>query len=1091
MINLLDKDKAGKFYTDLQELYNLDLVFDEKIMRLRIILESIYIDITSAEPQSFGNIFQRICFIKEKYDIDDSLQRDINGLRLFANKLIHGQTGEEKDKDLKLKKSFVTLCKAVYEFSGVEIIPEFRLLADEVINIKLAEKPKKEKLNIGYLSVVVLSISKVKFSSTNKKYYTVYCQDSDNTDNKLNINIYEPLSENVKTMYKFCSLDIFSIHKIPDKENLYTTAPDTLIIVNGDYLIDVTTIAECFFISTKCAGLGILKKFMTQIPSPAILAGKIINEILDNNLTDNDKAASDITNRVLKDFIWTALQLSEADLAGINQKVNSQLKNLQYITSYLKKYDYYIEPFFISPYFGIQGRLDVLFKNKENNEINILELKSGNPPTHDLWINHRMQVVGYNLLLASVYGSGRKGMSAIMYSAAGDNCLRNCSNNSYVNQDFLLIRNQLVYMEHLLSEGDFSEFENLRNTDVQKFPDFSSIVFKDFFRAYDTANEVVRKYFRYFTKFIFKEIKTLKTGADSYNDFPEYGFSGLWNTPLPQKENNSGLLTGLELKSFDKETGLFEFIIRSGNNVHNFREGDIGILYPENGGNISPIKNELFKCTIESCTNKTIVISLRNKQINTDKLAANEGWVLEHDIMEAGYNYQLQSIFEFLSGNKYKLLFGMKKPAVTDYQYHSGNLNENQNLIVKQALSADDYYILQGPPGTGKTSKILMNITSSMLDDEKRFGDFAILSFTNRAVNEIAQNLIKNNICFIRLGDDGSGSEYLLNKIVEENNFEEIRNRISSNRIIISTVHSFINKRKEISGIKKVRTVIIDEASQLTEPMLIGILSEAERFILIGDHKQLPAVVSQSEKFCIVNDEDLNEIGIYDLRISLFERLFEICRKNNWTESYGTLEYHFRMHNEIAELVNRNYDNKLKPALSSQTCAENVFASLHSNIGEFLSKSRTIFIPTKQLSDEGAGSEEAGHILNILKEFEKSGIEISNDLIGIVTPWRKQITRLNKTLNKLSFFDKIQIDTIERFQGSEKDIIFFSLCVYNVHQLKNFQSLTYDKSTDRKLNVALSRAKHNLIILGNEHILEKSPFYKNVLDDIRKNNGFL
>ena len=269
------------------------------------------------------------------------------------------------------------------------------------------------------------------------------------------------------------------------------------------------------------------------------------------------------------------------------------------------------------------------------------------------------------------------------------------------------------------------------------------------------------------------------------------------------------------------------------------------------------------------------------------------------------------------------------------------------------------------------------------------------------------------------------------------------------------------------------------------------ILSDADRFILIGDHKQLPAVVLQSEKFCNVDDTSLNNIGIYDLRLSLFERLFENCNKNKWDESYGTLEYHFRMHTEIAKLINHNYDNRLKSGKPEQMNTENIFSSLNTGTGKLLSKSRTIFIPINQLTDESAGSVEAEHILNILLDIEKSGLEINDDLIGIITPWRKQINRLTKKLSKLSFFDKIQIDTIERFQGSEKDIVFFSLSVYNTQQLKNFQSLTLDNSTDRKLNVAISRARHNLIIFGNENILEKSSFYKSLINDINVLNGYL
>lgn len=1093
---LLDKEHAEQQYTDLLGIYNSDNDFTDKIRQLRVILESIYSDLTSDAIQSFSNVFQRICYIKEKYNIDNNLQKEINRFRIYANEIVHTINADEPDENLQLKKSCITLCKVIYEFSGVEIIPEFRSIENEVRNIKSEEKPKTEKEHIAYLKTVVLSVSKLKSSANGKTFYTIHCQDVNDTNRKLNINIYEPLSDNVTSLYPFCNLDIYNLDKIPGKDNLYSSTQYTLLVLDGDYLIDVTTIAECFVKATRDSivrdsGLGLLKRFITSEITPAILIGKIVNEILDNYLISESKSVNDITSKILKENIWTSLRLTTEDMDSINEKVSSQLKNISDNTERLKGYDFIIEPYFISPYFGIQGRLDVLFRDLKNDEINILELKSGKPPQYDLWINNKMQVIGYNLLLASVYGHKRKGTSAIFYSAAEKDVLRYCRNDAYLNQIFLEIRNRLVHHEYLISEGDFSEMEKLRNTDLSKFPAFSKDLYSAFFSKFYSANPLIRKYFLNFTKFIFKEIKTLKTGSDSFYEFPNYGFSGLWEIPLPQKEFQNEIISELEIKSYNHETGFFECIVPETCITHDFRAGDIGILYPNQDDNISPIKNELYKCKIESCDNRTITVSLRNRQVKPDKIMREKKWVLEHDIMEAGYNYQLQSLFDFLSTKKQDLLFELKKPSITKYKFHSDELNENQNKIVSQALSADDYYVIQGPPGTGKTSRILMNITDSMIKDENRFGNIAILAYTNRAVNEIAQNLIKNNIPFIRLGNDGTDNEYLLNKIVEVNTLDDIRKIINENRIILSTIHSFINKRKEISAIKNIETIIIDEASQVTEPQIIGILSDVKRFILIGDHKQLPSVVMQSEKFCKVEDKEMNDIGIYDMRLSLFERLFETCKKNNWTESYGTLEYHFRMHEEIAELINYNYDKNLKPALENQSDKKNIFSDFNSDLAKKLSVSRTIFIPTDNTTDESAGLEEAEKIRIILNEIYQSGKKVDEDSIGIVTPWRKQINRISKAIFKLPFYDKIQIDTIERFQGLEKEITLFSLCIYNLQQLKNIQSITLDKKTDRKLNVAISRAKKNVIIFGNDNILARNRFYKKLIKMISENGGYV
>lgn len=87
--------------------------------------------------------------------------------------------------------------------------------------------------------------------------------------------------------------------------------------------------------------------------------------------------------------------------------------------------------------------------------------------------------------------------------------------------------------------------------------------------------------------------------------------------------------------------------------------------------------------------------------------------------------------------------------------------------------------------------------------------------------------------------------------------------------------------KTELFLLKNFDTVIIDEASQILEPMLVGLLSKFKRFVLIGDHKQLPAVVVQDGESSKIKDESLRNIGIIDTRISLFERLYMQVRKMN------------------------------------------------------------------------------------------------------------------------------------------------------------------------------------------------------------------
>ncbi|MCB0581601.1 MAG: DNA helicase, partial [Phaeodactylibacter sp.] len=148
--------------------------------------------------------------------------------------------------------------------------------------------------------------------------------------------------------------------------------------------------------------------------------------------------------------------------------------------------------------------------------------------------------------------------------------------------------------------------------------------------------------------------------------------------------------------------------------------------------------------------------------------------------------------------------------------------------------------------------------------------------------------------------------------------------------------------------------VIIDEASQILEPLLVGLLPNFERFILIGDHKQLPAVVVQDSEASAVYDAHLQEIGLGNLRNSLFERLYKRCIQFGWDWAYAQLSHQGRMHQDIMAFPNRYfYDGTLKilpPSLPAHL--KQVARAGYAGPGEDdellqrLLQDRVVFLPT-------------------------------------------------------------------------------------------------------------------------------------------------
>ncbi len=148
---------------------------------------------------------------------------------------------------------------------------------------------------------------------------------------------------------------------------------------------------------------------------------------------------------------------------------------------------------------------------------------------------------------------------------------------------------------------------------------------------------------------------------------------------------------------------------------------------------------------------------------------------------------------------------------------------------------------------------------------------------------------------------------------------------------------------------------------------------------------------------------------------------------------------------------------------------------------------RTAFFPTKTLcAGKKYNNEEAcktAAIVNALyRLYERNGLEFDERSVGIITPYRHQIARIRQELDKfgISAFDAIRVDTVERFQGSQNDCIIYSFCVNNESQLEWLPSYTEESGQliDRKLNVALTRARRQLFVLGNSQLLSRNPIYR-------------
>ena len=530
----------------------------------------------------------------------------------------------------------------------------------------------------------------------------------------------------------------------------------------------------------------------------------------------------------------------------------------------------------------------------------------------------------------------------------------------------------------------------------------------------------------------------------------------------------------------------------------NFRQGDAIILYERNCDADNVTNKMVFKGNIEYLTENEIGIRLRATQQNPSVLPAESLYAIEHDIMDTTFRSMYQGLYAYLSAAQERrdLLLSQRSPRFDESldSLISSSKDDFARVALK-AKAAQDYFLLIGPPGTGKTSCALKKMVETFHADKD--AQILLLSYTNRAVDEICKSLasIAPAVDFIRVGSELSCDEAYREHLIENelsscNRRSEVYERIRNCRVIVGTVAA-ISGKPELFRLKHFDVAIIDEATQILEPQLLGILcargedgkNAIDKFVLIGDHKQLPAVVQQNTEQAAIYDESLLSIGLSNLKDSLFERLYRsctaACSSSAIQRSYDMLCRQGRMHPEVALFANRAfYGGRLIPV------------GLPHQIEDSDTICRLAFypsVPEKAGASAKINYSEARIVADLavrIYEHHQSDFDESRTL-GIITPYRSQIALIKKEIESVGIpvLNRILVDTVERFQGSERDVIIYSFCVNYPYQLKFLSNLTEEEGVliDRKLNVALTRARKQMFITGVPELLERNPLYKSLL----------
>jgi DNA replication ATP-dependent helicase Dna2 len=197
------------------------------------------------------------------------------------------------------------------------------------------------------------------------------------------------------------------------------------------------------------------------------------------------------------------------------------------------------------------------------------------------------------------------------------------------------------------------------------------------------------------------------------------------------------------------------------------------------------------------------------------------------------------------------------------------------------------------------------------------------------------------------------------------------------------------------------------------------------------------------------------------------------------------------MHNDIAALINPWYAGQLSAGSTHQSAPFSEMFEGSEKWDYLLSKGRTLFIPSPHEATSKMHKTEAQQVVSLLHHLKnRYGKDFSSSTVGVVTPWRTQISLIRELIGNNEQLQHVNIDTAERFQGAENDIIIVSLAVYHPVQLGMLQNLgifewnEQSVELDRKLLVTLSRARKQVILMGHEPALRASAHYAGILDSM-------
>lgn len=852
-----------------------------------------------------------------------------------------------------------------------------------------------------------------------------------------------------------------------------TSVPETLrllpagvIVLEPDLLLNITDINNAEY----CVRQYPLRRMVPSPPSAASLRGTLVHLAFKELLKGGDEPIEVYLKRALQAAqVELALrQISDEEMAAdaaphiraLASWYSHSRQNLWRIAP-----DIRAETFLLAPEVGLKGRLDVLLQDAHGGSL--LELKTGNVRASLPKREHRWQVHGYQTLLAARFPGRRDGPGAtLLYSGMPGRA--DAYSIPFVLRDLhrvLELRNALALVHatgavppppaavkcaRCMVRQDCLRASRLLGWQPPDLPDTPEPVERE-----DTA--------------LFAETyDLLRQEARAAEDEG----SALWRTSREERIRRGVALGNLTQVGEPRQTasGEWEYTL-AGEQRSDLREGDAVLM-----SDGDPVHGAVVSGSILRLEAQRVVVWAPERIANPTLLDRYESDIV-HD-------RTVRNLWRWLRGAPHlrALVRGATPPAFDDdatatlRETLPVSLNAEQRQAVARALSARDYLLIQGPPGTGKTSVVTEIARRAMQRGER----VLIGAFTNQAVDTVLRRLLAEGWDdFVRLGHELSvAPEIQGHRLVARARAlagvgaqgeiapARIRETLRTAPLVAATTATWSSESYDDIGEPLLFDLaILDEATQLTLPATLGALRFARRFILVGDDRQLPP---------LVRSETAAERG---LKRSLFARLLQ----HGGADVSVSLRRQYRMHPVICDFPSGEfYAHGLVAEGAARTEQLALASPIAGPYGRVLDPARpVVFIDTPlQPQERGRKENQAQALLvrNLVRELRQAGVAAAD--IGVIAPYRAQVAAIRARMVAGGEHD-VLVDTVDRFQGGERSVIFYS---FGGGGMAAWGGRGPNFLADpHRLNVALTRARHKLIVLGNCAALEEIPLLQRLI----------